>query len=48
LVLEKISALPEPDAIERRLRLWAHPIWIGTLILLLAVFWVGRKAIGSV
>ena len=31
---------------ERRLQIWAHPAWAGTLIGLLAVFWIGRKAAG--
>lgn len=44
----RIAALPEPDSIERRLRLWAHWAWIGTIILLLTVFWIGRKAAGTV
>lgn len=48
LILEKISALPEPDPQERRLRIWAHPIWIGVIVLFMAVFWIGRKVIGAV
>jgi hypothetical protein len=43
-----ISALPDPEPIERRLRLWANPWWIGTIFLLMSVFWVGRKMIGAV
>lgn len=43
-----ISALPDPEPIERRLRLWANPWWIGTILLLMSVFWVGRKMIGAV
>ena len=45
-VLAAISALPEEKLIERRLQLWAHPAWAGTLIALLAAFWIGRKAAG--
>jgi len=44
----RLAALPEPDPIERRERLWANPWWIGTLVLLLGLFWVGRKSIGQV
>ncbi len=47
-ILERISALPEPEPVERRLRLWAHPAWIGAILLLLTVFWVGRKMAGAV
>jgi hypothetical protein len=43
-----ITALPDPEPIERRLRLWANPWWIGTILLLMSVFWVGRKMIGAV
>lgn len=43
-----IASLPSPDPIERRLRLWSHPAWIGLIILLLTAFWIGRKAVGAV
>ena len=42
-----IAALPEAVPEERRIPLWAHPAWAGALILLLAIFWAGRKAAGS-
>lgn len=45
-VIESVSAIPEPDAIERRVPLWAHPVWAAALILLLSGFWIGRKAAG--
>lgn len=47
-ILEQIAALPEPEPIVRRLRLWCHPVWAGILVMLLGVFWVGRKMIGTV
>lgn len=47
-IRELIAALPEPDPIERRLRIWASPWWVGTLILLLTLFWIGRKVSGAV
>jgi len=47
-IRERIAALPEPDPVERRLRLWAHPAWIGSILLLLTLFWVGRKMAGVV
>lgn len=46
--LARITALPEPRPEERRLRIWAHPLWIGFLVLLLGIFWVGRKMAGAV
>lgn len=42
-----VAALPEPEPQERRIQLWAHPIWAGVLILLMGVFWAGRKAAGT-
>ena len=42
-----IAALPQQEAQERRVQLWAHPLWAGFLILLLCVFWIGRKAAGA-
>lgn len=43
-----IASVSDPAPIERRLRLWAHPIWVGALIVLLTAFWIGRKAAGAV
>ncbi len=48
LIRDRIASLPEPPPLERRLRLWSHPLWIGGIILLLAVFWTGRKMAGAV
>jgi hypothetical protein len=48
LVRERVAALPEPEPIERRLRLWAHPAWAGAILLLLSLFWIGRKMAGAV
>jgi uncharacterized membrane protein len=42
-----VSALPEPELQERRVQLWASPIWGGLLILLLGTFWAGRKLAGT-
>jgi hypothetical protein len=43
---QAVSALPKPEIQERRVQLWAHPLWCGLLIALLTLFWVGRKAVG--
>jgi uncharacterized membrane protein len=45
-VLASIAALPPEEMTERRLQIWAHPAWAGTLIGLLVIFWIGRKAAG--
>lgn len=46
-VLDAVRQLPEPAPLEHRLLLWAHPAWAGFIILLLGVFWAGRKAAGT-
>jgi len=46
-VAAAIAALPEPEPQERRVQIWAHPLWAGFLVLLLGVFWAGRKAAGA-
>ncbi|MFM8633688.1 MAG: hypothetical protein ACKOEX_02575 [Planctomycetia bacterium] len=42
-LLDAIAGLPESPPEVRRVRLWAHPAALATLVSLLAVFWVGRK-----
>lgn len=46
-VLKAIATLPEAEVQERRLQLWAHPGWAGLLVVLLGLFWAGRKAAGA-
>lgn len=46
-VAAAIAALPEPEPQERRVQLWANPLWAGFLVLLLGIFWAGRKAAGA-
>jgi hypothetical protein len=46
-VVAAVTTLPQPALQERRVQLWAHPLWAGSVILLLGVFWAGRKAAGS-
>ena len=47
-VVQSLAALPDPPAAVRRVQLWCHPLVMGTLVTLLAVFWIGRKAIGLI
>lgn len=42
-VVQQISILPEPQPIEKRLRLWSDPWWGGLLLALLTFYWIGRK-----
>ena len=47
VVAAAVSALPRPEPQERRVQIWAHPLWAGFLVGLMVVFWVGRKAAGT-
>jgi hypothetical protein len=47
-LMDAIKDLKEPEPQIKRIRLWAHPIWAGTMILLLGLFWVGRKLVGFI
>jgi hypothetical protein len=47
-VIGQISLLPEPQPVEKRLRLWSEPVWGGILVLLLIVYWIGRKWAGLI
>lgn len=47
-VVSALASLPEPAPSVRRVQLWSHPVVAGLLILLMTVFWIGRKAIGLV
>ncbi|MEY2599313.1 MAG: hypothetical protein RLZZ142_1572 [Verrucomicrobiota bacterium] len=46
-LLAALSSLPAQEPVEKRIPLWAHPAWAGSLVLLLGCFWFARKAIGS-
>lgn len=47
-IVERVSLLPEAKPIERRILLWSDPWWGGTLVMLLAVYWIGRKMSGMI
>lgn len=47
-IVSSLAALPDPVLSSRRVQLWCHPVTAGLLVTLLAVFWVGRKAMGLV
>ncbi|MEK0447628.1 MAG: hypothetical protein RLZZ142_588 [Verrucomicrobiota bacterium] len=42
-----LSALPAQQPVEKRIPLWAHPMWAASLVLLLGIFWLARKSLGS-
>ncbi len=47
-VFETLSRLPEPPLDIRRVQLWSHPLVAATLIVLMGLFWIGRKMIGLI
>jgi hypothetical protein len=47
-VVRYLAQLPEPPPAIRRVPLWSHPVPAGILVILLGIFWVGRKMIGLV
>jgi hypothetical protein len=47
-IVNQISLLPEPQPIEKRLRLWNEPAWGGVILLLLTIYWIGRKWAGLI
>ncbi|MCH5376423.1 MAG: hypothetical protein JJ992_20840, partial [Planctomycetes bacterium] len=47
-IVSALASLPEPPPSVRRVQLWSHPAVAAFLIVLMGVFWVGRKAVGLV
>jgi uncharacterized membrane protein len=46
-LIKEITALPEPRPLENRIPLWSHWGTVMTLVILLGVFWIGRKLNGA-
>lgn len=46
--IRQLTALPNPPAAIRRLQLWSNPFVAATIVTLLGVFWVLRKAVGLI
>ncbi|MBI3469543.1 MAG: hypothetical protein HY000_41605 [Planctomycetes bacterium] len=47
-IVQSLANLPEPAPSVRRVQLWSHPVVAGGVVLLLGIFWVGRKVIGLI
>ncbi len=45
-LVREIAALPEPRPIENRIPLWSQWLTVALVVLLLAIFWTGRKLNG--
>jgi len=46
-LVKEIQSLPDPKPMETRTALWSHWLSAASLILLLAIFWTGRKLNGT-
>ena len=46
-LIREITALPEPRPLESRVPLWSHWATIAALVILLGIFWIGRKLNGT-
>lgn len=47
-IIRSVALLGEMSPKEERLKLWCHPAWGALIVLLLGVYWVGRKLIGLI
>jgi hypothetical protein len=47
-VLRSLAALPDPPAALRTVQLWSHPLPAAVIVILMGIFWVGRKYIGLI
>jgi len=47
-MVSQIALFPEPKPVQKRIRVWRDPKWGGAILLLLTVYWAGRKWAGLV
>jgi hypothetical protein len=47
-LVQSLASLPDPPSSIRRLQLWSHPALMGFVVLVLGIFWVGRKIVGLI
>ena len=47
-LIKEIKDLPVPPPMETRILLWCSPYALSTLLLLLTLFWIGRKLNGTI
>ncbi|MEE2938811.1 MAG: vWA domain-containing protein [Planctomycetota bacterium] len=47
-IAERLRALPPPEPIVTRARIWSHPALGGAIVLLMGLFWIGRKLVGRI
>ncbi|MEO0018586.1 MAG: hypothetical protein RLZZ522_1869 [Verrucomicrobiota bacterium] len=46
-LIQEINALPAPRPLENRIPLWSHWATVAALVVLLGIFWIGRKLNGA-
>ncbi len=46
-LIQEINALPAPRPLQNRIPLWSHWATVAALVVLLGVFWIGRKLNGA-
>ena len=46
-LIKEINALPEPRPLETRIPLWSNWITLASVVVLLGIFWTGRKLNGA-
>ncbi|MGB1130272.1 MAG: hypothetical protein ACPG4K_09480 [Haloferula sp.] len=46
-LIREVQALPDPKPIENRISIWSHWLTLTLVVLLLSVFWIGRKLNGT-
>jgi hypothetical protein len=46
-LIQEINALPAPRPLENRIPLWSHWGTVAALVVLLGIFWIGRKLNGA-
>lgn len=47
-VVRSLAELPEPPPLVRRVQLWSHPLAAAVVVLLMGIFWAGRKVVGLI
>lgn len=46
-LIREVQTLPDPKPIENRISMWSHWLTLTLVVLLLSVFWIGRKLNGT-
>jgi hypothetical protein len=46
-LIKEIQGLPQPKPVEHRLELWSHWASVAAIVVLLGLFWTGRKLTGA-